>query len=94
MLNKHHYIQLFKLFSRLNSPMEAEKLLRDILTPQELDSIAERWQLIQKLAKNVPQRRIQKDLGVSISKITRGSKELQYGHGGFKLMLKKLKIVK
>lgn len=66
-------------------------LLKDILTPQELDSVAERWQLIQMLAAGVPQREIAKKLGISISKITRGSRMLQYGSGGFGVFLDRVK---
>lgn len=65
--------------------------MADILTPQELASVAERWQLIQELHKGTPQRDIAKKLNLSISKITRGSRMLQYGSGGFSLFLKKLK---
>jgi len=69
---------------------EAEILLKDILTPQELDSIAERWELIQMLAEGVSQREVADKLGISISKITRGSRMLQYGSGGFDYFLEKL----
>ncbi|MDP7247089.1 MAG: Trp family transcriptional regulator [Candidatus Peribacteraceae bacterium] len=85
-----HLADLYKLFASVDTEREAEKLLKDILTPQELASIAERWQLVQKLSKGVPQRKISEDLGISISKITRGSRMLQYGGGGFKHFLKKL----
>lgn len=66
-------------------------LLVDILTPQELESLAERWQLIQALATGMPQREIAEKLGLSISKITRGSRMLQFGEGGFQYFLGKLK---
>lgn len=82
---------LFALFLTIENAREAEALLRDILTPQELESLAERWQLIQALHAGTPQREIAKNLGVSISKITRGSHMLQYGGGGFELFLKKQK---
>lgn len=65
-------------------------LLEDILTPQEIASLSERWQLIQMLYAGVPQREISKELGISISKITRGSRMLQFGSGGFLYFLKKL----
>lgn len=65
-------------------------LLEDILTPQELDSVAERWQEVQLLAKGMTQRDIAKKLEISISKVTRGSRMLQYGNGGFRHFLKKL----
>lgn len=81
---------LYKLFCAIETPEEAKLLLADILTPQELESVSERWQEIQLLAKGMPQREIAKKLGISISKVTRGSNMLQYGSGGFRLFLKKL----
>jgi len=86
-----HLRDLYELFSAIRTPAEAEQLLADILTPQELAAIAERWQIVQELQKRTPQREIAKKLNVSISKITRGSRMLQYGSGGFDLFLKKLK---
>lgn len=85
-----HYKELYELFAALENEKEAEDLLKDILTPQELDSLTERWQEVQLLAKGMPQRDIAEKLGISISKITRGSRALQYGTGGFLKMLKKL----
>ena len=82
---------LDQLFASIQSEKEAKMLLEDLLTPQEVASLAERWQLIQELNKGTPQRDIAQKLGVSISKITRGSRMLQYGSGGFKHFLKKLK---
>jgi TrpR family trp operon transcriptional repressor len=84
-----HLRDVYALFASVESAKEAEKLLIDILTPQELESVAERWQLIKELAKGTPQRDIAKKLGLSISKITRGSRMLQYGTGGFRLFLEK-----
>ena len=87
----HHYRQLYELFASVKDEKEAELLLQDILTPQELDSVAERWQLVQALASGMPQREIAKKLNISISKITRGSRMLQYGEGGFRHFLGKMK---
>lgn len=88
-ISDKHYRELCELFSSITSPKEADALLRDILTPQELDSLTERWQLIQMLAKGIPQREIAEKLNISISKVTRGSRALQYGTGGFQASLKK-----
>ena len=87
----HHYKELCELFAAVRSRREADLLLQDILTPQEIESLAERWQLIQMLGKRIPQRAIAKRLKISICKITRGSRVMQYGAGGFKLFLRKLK---
>ncbi|MFA5272938.1 MAG: Trp family transcriptional regulator [Candidatus Peribacter sp.] len=85
-----HLRDLYELFSSVRTAAEAEKLLADILTPQELASVAERWQLIQELAKGTPQRDIAKKLNLSISKITRGSRMMKYGSGGFGMFLEKM----
>lgn len=82
---------LYELFASVRKTEEAEILLRDILTPQELEVIAERWKLVQALASGMTQRDVAKTCGVSISKVTRGSHELQYGTGGFRLFLRRLR---
>jgi len=87
---KQHLKDLYELFACVEDEKEAEKLLKDILTPQELASVAERWQLVQELHSGTPQRTIADRLKVSISKITRGSRMLQYGGGGFKYFLNKM----
>lgn len=81
---------LYKLFCAIETPEEAKLLLEDILTPQELDSVAERWQEVQLLAQGMTQRGVAKKLDISISKVTRGSRMLQFGSGGFSLFLKKM----
>ncbi len=83
--------ELYKLFAAVDTVKESEMLLKDILTAQELETVAERWQLIQALASGMPQREVAEKCAVSFSKITRGSHELQYGSGGFRHFLKKLR---
>jgi TrpR family trp operon transcriptional repressor len=72
-------------------PVLLEDLLEDLLTPQEFEEIATRWQLVQLLDESMPQREIAKKLGVSISKITRGSRELLNPKGGFRRALDRYK---
>lgn len=81
---------LYELLCAVETPEEARDLLADILTPGELHSVAERWQEIQMLAAGMTQRDVAKKMGISISKVTRGSRMLQYGSGGFRHFLKKL----
>lgn len=82
---------LYALFASVETDKEAKLLIEDIFTPQEIASLSERWKLVQELHKGTPQRDISKKLGISISKITRGSRALQYGSGGLAYFLKKLK---
>ena len=90
MPTQRHYREFYELIAALEGEKEAEMLMKDLLTPQELDSVVERWQEVQQLAKGITQRDIAENLGISISKVTRGSRALKYGTGGFLKMLKKL----
>jgi Trp operon repressor len=85
---------LCKLFASVQNEREAKMLLEDILTPRELDSVMERWQLVQALAKGMTQRDVKKKFNISISKVTRGSNALHHGSGGFDYFLRKLKITR
>ena len=88
-MSQIYHKELFKLFASIQDEKEAQLLLKDILTPQELDSVAERWQIVKLLNKKIPQRDIASKLNISISKVTRGSRSMQYGSGGFKVFLDK-----
>lgn len=89
--SREHLRDLFALFASVKTEKEARSLLEDILTPQELDAVAERWQIVRALASGKPQRTIARELKLSISKITRGSRMLKYGSGGFRHFLQKLR---
>jgi TrpR family trp operon transcriptional repressor len=54
-----------------------EDLLRCLLTPAETADIAARWALVKALERRTPQREIARNLGLSLCKITRGSRELK-----------------
>ena len=60
------------------------KLLRCLLTPAEVADIAARWALVKALKQNIPQRKIAQDLGVSLCKIVRGSRELKKPGSAFR----------
>src|SRR3989338_607350 len=66
------------------------EFLTDILTPTEFEALALRWQIVKRLKKGETHRSIAEDLGLGISTVTRGSRELRNKNGGFNLMLKKI----
>mgnify|MGYP003427920140 len=74
---KEQFQELYGLFLKIKSKNDAELLLKDILTSDELSSISERLQIFKLLLKEVPHRKISKTLKVSISKVTRGSHALK-----------------
>ena len=55
-----------------------------LLTPREREKIALRWRLLCLLQKGVTQRAVAAQLGISLCKITRGSRELKHGRPGFR----------
>ena len=57
--------------------------LQCLLTPAELADVAARWALVKALQNNVSQREIARDLGISLCKITRGSRELKKPDSAF-----------
>lgn len=80
--------EIATVFASINNPKEFEYLLVDILTPSEIEMLGERWETCKLIAQDKPHREIAKKLGISISKVTRGSRVMKYGTG----ILKKLVI--
>ena len=83
--------ELVEVFSKIygDKKLMAEFLV-DVLTPSEFEGLALRWQIIKKLNRGETHRSVAEDLGLGISTVTRGSRELRNKNGGFHLMLKKL----
>ncbi len=76
-MNQQHLKELGGLLVGLNTREEALAMLKDLLTDSELESVAERVQILKLLSQGMPHRKISETLGVSISKVTRGSHWLQ-----------------
>ncbi|MBI5222600.1 MAG: transcriptional regulator [Candidatus Magasanikbacteria bacterium] len=87
-MNKGYRKELVHVLSCIKNPAMMDEFLQDLLTPEELNAITTRWQIVKQLAASMPQRKIAKKLGVSIAKITRGSRELYDKEGGFWKVLK------
>lgn len=88
---KEYKKELVYVFMKAGSSKELmAEFLVDIMTPAELDEAALRWQIVKRLNKNETHRTIAGELGLGISTVTRGSRELRNKNGGFAQMLKKL----
>jgi len=70
-----------------DDPALIEAFLNSLLTKAEVDEIAKRWALVKRIAEGVPQRTIASELGLSLCKITRGSRELKKAGSPFRRML-------
>lgn len=74
-----------------------EKLIREfllsILTENEAEEIASRWALVRLIDDGMSQRRIARSLGLSLCKITRGSRELKKRNSAFRRMVDAYKAI-
>ncbi len=69
--------ELVKIITEISSVEEMNKLFEEIFTTKEKYDLALRWRLMKDLYNSVPQREIAHNLGISLCKITRGSKILK-----------------
>jgi TrpR family trp operon transcriptional repressor len=79
--------ELSRVLARAQDPELIESFLRCLLTPAETADIAARWALVKFLHDGIPQREIAKNLGLSLCKITRGSRELKKQDSPFERIL-------
>jgi len=66
---------------------QVECMIDGLLTPQELEEMILRWRLMNELLAGTSQREIGQNLGISLGKISRGSRLLKYDQPEFKTFL-------
>lgn len=64
-----------------------EDFICSLLTPNEINEVASRWALVKLITEGMSQRKIAEKLGLSLCKITRGSRELKKENSSFKSMI-------
>jgi TrpR-related protein YerC/YecD len=74
----------------LKNKAEAKKFLRDLLTADEIQEFANRWQAARMLSENKSYATIRGKTGLSPRTIARISSWLKNGMGGYRLMLRRL----
>jgi TrpR-related protein YerC/YecD len=77
---------LMHAISLLKDTNEAASFFTDLCTPAELESMADRWQVVPLLKQGVPYRTIHDQTGVSVTTITRVARCLSFGSGGYNLI--------
>jgi TrpR family transcriptional regulator, trp operon repressor len=68
---------IMQALCRIRDIETMRRFAREILTPAERKDLALRWKVMRLLEAGVPQREIAERLGVSLCKITRGSRVLK-----------------
>lgn len=79
-MNTRYYNSLVDAFLSLNTKKDMKGFLDGILTPKERKEIPLRLQIVKLLKKGIPQHEIASQLGVGVSTVTRGSKEIAKGN--------------
>jgi TrpR family transcriptional regulator, trp operon repressor len=79
--------ELSAALAATNDPQTILRFLNSLLTPNEIREISSRWELVKLLEQGHSQRQISQRLGLSLCKITRGSRELKKKDSPFKRMI-------
>ena len=69
--------EIVSVFAQTDNTDIIAEVMRALLTPAEISDIEARWEIVKRLEQGISQRKIAKDLHLSLCKITRGSKELK-----------------
>ena len=69
--------EISTLIKNFYTEAEIIAFFKELLTESEIETLSKRWCILKMLANGVTQREIAKNLGVSLCKVTRGSKILK-----------------
>ncbi len=81
--------ELIEIFAGISDFEEMKAFIEEILTPKEIEDFYLRWKLLQELNAGYTQRSIAAKYGISLCKITRGSKILKKDNSITKKILDK-----
>ncbi len=79
--------ELIEILTEISDFEEMRSFIEEILTPREIKDFLLRWKLLQELYEGNTQRNIAAQYGISLCKITRGSKILKKNNSTTKKML-------
>jgi TrpR-related protein YerC/YecD len=86
------YNNLYAILAKVNDSKSIESFLKDLCTPQELEVLASRWEVVLLLEQGLSYRKIHEKCGASLATITRVAKSLKYGTGGYQDFYKSMNI--
>ncbi len=81
--------QLMEAVSKVESPEECAALFDDLCTIKEIQDMAQRFETALQLSEGRNYKEIAKDVGVSTATISRVSRCLNYGSGGYRKAIEK-----
>ncbi len=81
--------QLLKAIVSIENTEECEKFLEDICTVQELEKMAQRLEAAKLLLQGKTYEQVIEETQISSTTLSRVSRCLKYGNGGYKLIIEK-----
>ena len=85
------YINFFKAVLSLKTVEECAAFFDDVCTIQELEALAQRLEVAIRLKEGESYLDINKNIGASTATISRVSKYLNYGSGGYDIAIESIK---
>lgn len=86
----HKIDELVKALHKSRTPNETTDLLKDLLSPHELDNIAKRWEVAMLLRDKHSYHEIRRRTGLSSATIAKVSTALQHGSGMLRKIIERL----
>ena len=83
-----------RVLAGIRDPQRMRRFMGEIMTPAEMHDLGLRWRLLQGLQAGDSQRQIAGELGVSLCKITRGSRILKQPGSVTATILRKKRVKK
>ncbi|MCA9379449.1 transposase [Candidatus Dojkabacteria bacterium] len=80
-----------KAITKLRNGEEVAEFMSDMFTPAEARTFVSRWKAAKMLSQGTPYVEIQKQTGLSSATVARVSQALQFGTGGYRKVLERLK---
>lgn len=80
--------ELAKALAQADDPDLIKEFLESLFTESEVTDISSRWTLVRLIERGMSQRTISRELGLSLCKITRGSRELKRDDSPFAHMIR------
>jgi TrpR-related protein YerC/YecD len=82
--------KLFKAIASLESSEEVSNFFEDLCTPAEIQAMADRWEVVGWIKKQIPYRKIYEETGVSATTVGRVARCITRGSGGYELVYERL----
>lgn len=83
---------LYHAIAEIQDLREARLFLADLCTPKELQALADRWEAVRLLKKNLPYREISQRTGMSVTTIGRVARSLTFGDGGYNTIFERTQV--